>query len=64
MFSGNKIFNLLQKFTPPPIAIKTFTLQMKQKALLQYKVFYYKTLEFPEDTTATLNMDLFFLIMT
>jgi len=64
MFSGNKISNLLQKFTPLPIAFKTCTLQMKNKALLQYRICYYKTLEFPEDTTATLSIDLFLLIMS
>ena len=62
MLSSNKISNLLQKFTPPPIAIKTCTSQMKNEPLLQYKIFCYKTIEFPEDTTATLSMDLFLLI--
>ena len=64
MFSGNKISNLLQKFTPLPITFKSCTQQMKHKALLHYKICYYKTLQFPEDTTATLSIDLFLLIMS
>jgi len=61
MFSSNKISNLLRKFTLPPIAYKTFTLQTKHKALLQYKIFYYKTLEFPEDTHSYSEHGLIFI---
>ena len=64
MLSGNKNSNLLQKFTSHPIVFKTCALQMKHKVLLQYKICYYETLEFPEDTTATLSIDLFLLIIS
>jgi len=61
MFSGNKIYNILQKFTPPPTAFKTCTLQLKYKTLLQYKICYYKTLKFPEHTNSYSEHRLIFI---